>query len=304
MARDLMDRGDERTERGDFMGALELYRSANAIMHVPTTGIEVARTLSSLGKLVEAQKAAAEVLAMPRASDEPKPFTLARTAAEELMRELTRLTPTLRIQLMPASVVASALVRIQGELSPAASTEPRPLNPGEHRVAVSAPGFKPVEQIVTLAREERRVLQIVLEEQPLVPAATVPPRSERAPAHAVPVAPRSESSGVHWLTWTGVGLAGAGLITGAVAGLIAVDHVQSARKYCVGDQCTVEARPDREAALRAGTISNIGWVTAGAGGALALVSWLVLPKAAKASATSVNLVFVPSGGLVEWRGQL
>ena len=305
-ARDLMDRGDERAQQGDLTGALELYRSANEIMHVPTTLVEVARTLSSLGKLVEARQAAADVLAMPRAADEPKPFTVARTAAEELMRELTAQIPTLRIQLEPANVITSALVRIQGEPVSAARTQPYPLDPGEHRVAVSAPGFESIEQDVTLVRAERRVLQIVLEKH-APEAVTALPTAPRAPTPALPkVPPRSEGMGVHWLTWTGVGLCGAGLITGAVAGVIAVDHVKSARKYCVGDECTVEARPDREAALTAGMVSNIGWVTAGAGGALALVSWLALRQKSThpSTATSVSLVFVPSGGVVQWRGQL
>jgi isocitrate lyase len=70
-ARDLMDQGDERVAHQDYAAALTLYRAAHDIMNVPTTGIEVARTLSSLGKLVEARDAALEVLKLPEAPNEP-----------------------------------------------------------------------------------------------------------------------------------------------------------------------------------------------------------------------------------------
>src|SRR5262249_44553309 len=42
-ARKLLDDGDAAFEKKDYDGALKAYAAAHAIMHVPTTGIEVAK---------------------------------------------------------------------------------------------------------------------------------------------------------------------------------------------------------------------------------------------------------------------
>ena len=57
----LMDDGDAKVASGDLAGALTSYETAHAIMRVPSTGIEVAKTLDKLGKLLPALAAAREV---------------------------------------------------------------------------------------------------------------------------------------------------------------------------------------------------------------------------------------------------
>jgi predicted negative regulator of RcsB-dependent stress response len=63
VARESVYQGDDLVKRGDTRGALEAYRRANAIMKVPTTGIEVARTSLRLGLLVEALEASRQTAA-------------------------------------------------------------------------------------------------------------------------------------------------------------------------------------------------------------------------------------------------
>src|SRR5947199_818929 len=60
-ARHLMDEGDSWVEKKRLDRALEAYEGADALMHVPTTGIEVAKTLAALGRLVEAREKALEL---------------------------------------------------------------------------------------------------------------------------------------------------------------------------------------------------------------------------------------------------
>ena len=321
-ARELMDRGDERAEQRDFVGALALYRRAHDIMHVPTTGIEVARTLANLGKPVEARDAALEVLKLAEAPDEPKPFTTARAEADDLVRELTRQIPTLRVALSPPEAALGASVRIDGVSSPGALSLPQPLNPEPHRIEVSAPGFKTIVLRVVLAPAERESLHLEMQPEPRQrPRPPAMPAPVATPVHtATPVeaaTPRSSASSapsgstasrsqIGWVTWTGVGVFGAGIVTGSVAGLIALDHVEAAREYCSGNVCTRQARGDRDAAVRAGLVSNIGWAVAGAGGVLAVTSWLVSRPSAPQSSAVASLEFVPleGGGVVEWRGSL
>ena len=312
-ARDLMDQGDLRVEQRDYAAALALFRAAHDIMHVPTTGIEVARTLVSLGKLVEGRNAALEVLRLPEGADEPRPFTIARVAADQLVRDLTLQIPTLRVVLGPPNVVPQASLRIDGVSCPQALSVPYALNPDPHRVEVTAPGFQPVELRVVLARGERESLRIELVPSPEKPAGRTAPAkplpasaSERS-ATALPAeAPATRSP--TWVTWTGLGMVGAGLATGTVAGLIALDRVDAARKYCNGNQCPPEARPDREAAITAGIVSNVGWAVAGAGAVVTVASWLLQkPKSSRptlAERSSVSLLPRPRGGIVTWQGAL
>src|SRR5262249_49902102 len=48
-ARALMAEGRERRDAGDLAAALKSFQTADSIMHVPTTGLEVARTLDKMG---------------------------------------------------------------------------------------------------------------------------------------------------------------------------------------------------------------------------------------------------------------
>jgi len=51
-ARGLMAEGRSGRDKGDLKGALKAFAAADSIMHVPTTGVEVARTQAALGQLV------------------------------------------------------------------------------------------------------------------------------------------------------------------------------------------------------------------------------------------------------------
>jgi hypothetical protein len=307
-ARDLMDQGDERVEQKDYAAALVLYRAAHDIMHVPTTGIEVARALVSLGKLVEGREAALDVLRLPETTNEPKPFTIARVAADQLVRDLTQEIPTLRVVLGPPGAVQQASLRIDGVSCPQALNVPYALNPDPHLVQVSAPGFQPLELRVVLARGERESLRIDLQPQAAPPAPQrLAPVLEDPPLAASPAEPVTKRSPT-WVTWTGLGLVGAGLVTGTVAGLIALDRVEAAREYCSGNKCPPEARPDREAAINAGIVSNVGWAVAGAGAIVTVASWLLQKptssRGADAPKSSLVLVPGPRSAVVAWAGAL
>src|SRR5262249_13056293 len=106
-ARALMDVGDEKAAKGDLSAALAAYESAHAIMRVPTTGIEVAKMLDKLGKPGAALVAARDVLAIPVASGEPKPFTEAREKARKLAAALESRVPTLTVNVTGAPAGAS-----------------------------------------------------------------------------------------------------------------------------------------------------------------------------------------------------
>ena len=53
-ARSAMQEGRDLRDKGDLKGALQRFKTADDIMHVPTTSLEVARAQVALGLLIEA----------------------------------------------------------------------------------------------------------------------------------------------------------------------------------------------------------------------------------------------------------
>jgi hypothetical protein len=305
-ARTLMDRGDERLEQGQPEEALALYLGAHQIMHVPTTGIEVARTYAILGKLVEARDAALEVLRVPAVPDEPNPFRVARAAAEELARKLAERIPQLRVQIVPREAAERATLNIDGRLiPPAAMSLPQALNPTEHLVQVTAPGFQPAERRLTLASSERKSLLIMLE---AAPSGARPERAAAAQRPAPVPLGDQEPAGrgqkrLPWPVWLGIGVGGAGLATGTVAGIISLSRYQAAKRHCDGHTCTPEARRDRDASMVAANVSNVGFALGAAGAVLAVTSWWISSRPSQPALGSVGWVPVSGGGMVRWQSR-
>lgn len=111
-ARGHMAEGRARRAESDLRGALASFLAADAIMHVPTTALEVARTQSSLGQLVEARETVRRILRRPVRADDPPPFAEARANAERLDREIAARIPSIRtLRLEPWIGAASGGVR-------------------------------------------------------------------------------------------------------------------------------------------------------------------------------------------------
>jgi hypothetical protein len=64
-ARGLMTQGRSQRDAKDYRAALQSFQAADAIMRVPTTGYEVAKTLELMGQLVEARDTLVRTLRIP-----------------------------------------------------------------------------------------------------------------------------------------------------------------------------------------------------------------------------------------------
>jgi hypothetical protein len=96
-ARTLMQDGRDLRDRGDLANALTRFRAADDIMHVPTTGLEVARVEAALGMLIEARDAIASIRKTPAKPSDPEPFHEARRKADDLDTSLEGRVPALTI---------------------------------------------------------------------------------------------------------------------------------------------------------------------------------------------------------------
>src|SRR5580692_1619828 len=87
-ARSLYKEGKDLRAAGDLRGAIEKLRAAHALGNTPVTGIELARTYATAGKLVEAREVCLGIARTPVASDETEKSVDARAEAARLAEEL------------------------------------------------------------------------------------------------------------------------------------------------------------------------------------------------------------------------
>ncbi|WP_394826874.1 hypothetical protein [Pendulispora albinea] len=255
-ARQLMHDGYALQAKGDTTGALDAFRRAHAIMNVPTTGLEVGRTLVALGKIVEARDVLWRVARMKESPDDPPVYRAARDDARELTESLAPRLASLRI--LPRG--AGYTVAIDGtELSPALIGVATKVDPGEHVVTAQRDGRR-VELRVSVAENETKDVPIAIDAR--APGSLAPPPAQ---PHNDPAPPHRVSS----LVWVGFIGAGAYMVAGGITGGLAIARKSEASSHCEGDRCLPAAKDALDSSRTFATISTATFIT---GGALALVS--------------------------------
>ena len=278
-ARTLMQEGDARRDRKDFKGALESYQAADAIMHVTTTGLEVARTLAQLGSLVEARDQLVAVLRIPPKPNDPSVIADARVAAQALSDDIDARIPGIRVALQGLAPGASSTVSIDGAvIPPAALVAYRRVNPGHH-VVVARVGNGERREDVTLAEREKRDVTLDVGAASLVALSPTTAGTASEPEHAAP----GSAGGGPWtaLAFTGFGVGAVGVIVGFITGIISISKTNAAKSVppsqggCTGDNCGPGTYSDINAANATGNVSTVAFIVAGAGVALGVTSLIV-----------------------------
>jgi hypothetical protein len=306
-ARRLMDRGDEQADRADFVAALASYRAAHAIMRVPTTGIEVAKTLEKLHAFVEARDAAIEVLRMPAAANEPQPFQNARASAAELTAALRDRIPALTVEITPPEAASQAALSVDEQRVPSAALgQPYFLNPGAHRLSLSAPRYRSVELNVELTAGEQRTVRLALQpsiaDVPSPETSRSPGTRAKAPEPPATLAAPPSTRSLGWPVWASLGVTVTGALVGTISGVLSLQHAKDANAHCQGNTCSPEARSDRDAALAAARASNIGWAVAGAGVALTVTAWWLTKSSRQAQPAKLSVAMTATGGEIRLSG--
>ena len=277
-ARSLMTQGEAQRGKNELKASLQSFQGADAIMKVPSTGLEVARAHVALGNLLEAREAALGVTRLPTLPNEPPPFIEARAKAQALSDDLEQRIPSVQITLKNVPEGSAATVTVDGAVVPAAALSfPRKLNPGHHVVAANA-GTS--EGHVDVEVREREVKPVLVELAAPAPVAVVapPPTIEPPPKKG------------HMLTYVAFGVGAAGLVVGSVTGLMSLSKTNGLKDQCPNNKCpgaTYDSQAfqnDKSSAQSTGTISTIGFIVGGAGVAVGVVS-LFLGGKASASTT-------------------
>jgi hypothetical protein len=272
-ARSLAAEGYDALERKDYATAVDRFRHADALVHAPTIGVDLARALVGLGRLVEASERYQLVIREGVPKGSPASW---KKAVEDAQNESAALEPRL----------AWVVIHVMGPLDPELTVDGvrvpegaigarRAADPGKSEIRASAPGFEPESQLVTLKEGEEQVVTLVLKKSPSGPKP--PPEAQPAPATEPP---REQPSRVP--AWVAFGVGGAGLVVGSIAGILALGAHSDLEDQCPNRHCKPANDAERQAmeADRSryhtlGTVSGVGFVVALAGagtGAVLLVT--------------------------------
>ena len=294
-ARSLMDEGHARRDRHDLRGALESFQGADSIMHVPTTGLEVARAEIDLGMLVEARDKLLEVSRYPQRPREPRPFTQARTAAQSIAEDLESRIPTVQLVFKGVPEGTTPTVAIDGTALPAGGIAGwRKLNPGHHEIVARAGDMEQREDVSLREREKKEVLiDLTAPGSPAAAAAAAAPAPAPTTEGRTSEVDTSHPAGGPWKTvmFVGFGIGVVGIALGSVTGIMSIVDTNDAKSIpasqggCTGNVCGPAAHDDIQAAKTTGTISTVAFIAGGVGVGVGVLG-LVLSRSPKASSST------------------
>lgn len=273
LARDWAKKGRERFDQGHYAGAIEALREAEK--HFPAATIVRLRGDAhvKLGQLLEARKAYQQVADEVLAPDASSQLRAAQESAKAALADLERRIPTIDI-LMPPSA-RTGTVKLDGRVVPAADlSRSIAVDPGKHIVLLEVPGAEPRIREVQLEEGARERVRLGTTSSPPVDS----------------TAGGAEGAGRSWVG-PGIlfGVAGAGLVAGAVTGLLTVTKMDEVRATC-GEalRCPDDYRGEIDAARTIGHVSTASFIVAGAGAAAGVVL-LLLPQKSAGVTTSLSV---------------
>lgn len=280
-ARALALEGHAALTKKDYATAADRFGRADAMVHAPTLVVDWARALQGLGRFVEAHEKYELVLREGVDASAPKSW---QRALEEAKKELDTLKPRLGWVTVILNEPSEATVKIDGLLvPPAAIGVKRAADPGFPEVTVSAPGYEPFQQTMTVGPGEEKTIEVSLVKLPEQP---------RAIETTTEVGPRSEGSSTRrTLTYVTLGVGGASLIAGGVTGLLALRKRGDLRDECEGERCPPSSQHKIDTYHTFGTVSGATLALGVAGLGTGLVLLLTEPR--RHEPTSAKLLVRP-----------
>jgi hypothetical protein len=193
--------------------------------------------------------------------------------------------PHITLRLDPNAPSAST-VTIDGDpVEVHTRPQPRPIDPGEHVIAVHAPDGRVHEDHVVVARAESRVMTVSIDPAPVV----VAPPADESPSSGL------NSRSVATVSLAGVG--GVGLLTGAILGGIVLANKSTIDKDCpTPGSCSSSSAVSLASTTQTeAAVSTAAFIVSGVALGSALVLWLTRPSSAtKPAAGYLAPMVVPS----------
>jgi len=291
-AETLFDRGVEAMKKGDFAAGCPLVAESQRLEPRPGTLFTLAECWAGAGHTATALARYHEYLRVfERMSAAERAGQRGRDGvASQRVRELEEVVPRVTIR-VPDGWPEDLVVRRNGNVVGRASFGLKvPTDPGEQVIEVVAPDGATKRITLTLApgSDETIVLRPPERRQEPAPVETPVASPDPAPPPPLPdppppsVPPDEGMSGVAIAGWSAVGLAGAGLLTGVVAGGVALSRRGAIDRECGlgGDPtlCTSAGVDLTQSTRSIAHVSTAGFVVAGVAAAVGITLLLLDPS--------------------------
>ena len=149
-ARALFASGVKMQESGNPAGALDLFHRADTLYSAPTIQLHLAECQALVGQLVESAETYRRLLNTVLPSDASAPFRAAQTQGQAELPAVEARIPQLRIDVFPPSTDGLDVQIDSVPQSTALVGVSRPVNPGDHHITASAPGYSTAEASLRL----------------------------------------------------------------------------------------------------------------------------------------------------------
>lgn len=294
-AEQLFREGREAIGRGDYTAACPKFAESVRLTRRPGPLLNLAQCEEHQGKLMSALIHWREGIALLPPGDERIAVSTERAVA------LEQKIPRLTVKLGPTAPAGSKVTLDGADLKPAAVGAAVTLDPGEHVVVVTAPGYMEARSTITLTGGERREITMAPGSEQVTPSA---PGSTPEP----PVGPPPPGRGAGWAAGFVVGGIGlAGLAAGGVTGVLTIRQKTEVDRLCAMSPCPDSTRKEALEAARSGKLfSAISTVTFAVGGAAVIAGIILIATSgskAPPASTTVAVTALPGGAGVTMQGR-
>ncbi|MDI1445919.1 hypothetical protein [Polyangium sp. 6x1] len=280
--RELLDQGKPAEACPKFEESARLDPSVGALLNLALCNEQLGRTATAWARYKEAATLA-------HATGDTDRLRIAEEFAGKLAPKLSRL----RVE--ATSPAAGLVIERDGEvLGSALLGDAIPVDPGEHTIEATAPGFLSWSTKIVVGKDAD--VKTVS-----VPALAPDPSVKPVEKIDAPPAGSSGANGLRTAAFVAGGLGAVALGVGAVFGGLASSDVGAAEPLCPGKKCNAEGFALIEGAQTKALVSTIGFSMGGAALAAGVVLFFVSRSPAKERAPEAPRAwlvpsFVPHGG--------
>lgn len=283
-ARELTEQAFTAYDANDYVKAEDLFERASQLYPAPTIYLGLARTRVKLGKYVKARENYNSIIKKNLAGDASDAFVEAQEAARA---EITEIEPKIAWVTIDVGGVepAEVAITLDGEQLPTAALGvKRPVDPGSHVVRAAGENIEPYEKSFQIAEGQTQNIPLSLIAKPKATPAPIPKPAD-APA------PITGGSPLPVVGFVLLGVGGAALIAGAIAGGVAVGQHSELSDNCVDNRC----EPDQYDTLDGfGVTSTVSTVALIAGGVLAATGLTLVLVAPSGDSAAASLTLSPN----------
>lgn len=252
---------------GDWAAACPKFAESQRLEPAPGTLLNLASCHEHEGKVATAWAEYVEALAIVERERQPERVAFARERIDALVTRIPRL-----VIVVPSSESTRSLtvLRDGSTLARVALGTAMPVDPGTHHIEVRGEGIEPWSIDVALAEGERREVSVGPFVASLVPAPSPTPPASPPIRTDAPVRTEERSRTPMWIAG-GIGIAG--LATGSIAGILAIDASARSKSRC-SPRCDDEGWSLNDTAKTEADVATVAFSVALVAGVVTAVLFL------------------------------